>query len=577
MMQRNRKKAENEQHISAFKRIVAVILAVSAALFPLAQMGALLLTATDERFADEFIDSKTFGTIIDAAIETHYDGDGWNFEPRLSDGVHITSNSGDLHLKGHPDGEYFVFEETKTLSFTAQFDSGWSYNSKYSYFFSEDCDAASTKTLADGSVRFTYRAQKGARAAVAELAAACINATADELPRLNIEIDAEFDSVTKDEWIDARFSLQIGTKEFASGNYNGTGKIKGRGNSSWSYPKKPYSIKLDKKASLLDIPKTKKYAVVASYSDLSLMRNYITYKAYQGLLGIDYVPKCEFVDVYLNGEYNGIYILVERISVEKSKVNIEEADAEHISGGYLIEKNVHGRVNYKKEQWFECPYQANQVKDYFVLAEPEAESTDLRGKMLRYLYEYMQKVHNSIMGLSDEPYTEYIDADSWVDFVIVQEVCKNIDGNLKTSCWMYKERDDNKLYMTAPWDFDLAYGLVDWSNADEENNDAADCPTSGTYEDFMIINSSCPWVKKLYEQTEFRALLTERYTYYRATVIAELQALIPEQAAYLSKAEKANNKLWNKNFSAGVEKLQTWLNGRLEWLDGVWLAENKEN
>lgn len=49
------------------------------------------------------------------------------------------------------------------------------------------------------------------------------------------------------------------------------------------------------------------------------MRNYITYKAYQDLIGIDYVPKCEFVDVYLNGKYNGIYILVERISIEKTK------------------------------------------------------------------------------------------------------------------------------------------------------------------------------------------------------------------------------------------------------------------
>lgn len=54
-----------------------------------------------------------------------------------------------------------------------------------------------------------------------------------------------------------KISLQLGTKVFASGNYNGSGKVKGRGNSSWGYDKKPYSIKLDEKASLLDIPKTK--------------------------------------------------------------------------------------------------------------------------------------------------------------------------------------------------------------------------------------------------------------------------------------------------------------------------------
>ena len=69
-------------------------------------------------------------------------------------------------------------------------------------------------------------------------------------------------------------------------------------------------------------------------------------------------------------------------------------------------------------------------------------------------------------------------------------------------------------------------------------------------------------------------MLTERYTCYRTTVIEELQALIPEQAAYLAKAEDANYKLWKKNFSLGVANLQTWLNGRLEWLDEVWLIEN---
>lgn len=78
------------------------------------------------------------------------------------------------------------------------------------------------------------------------------------------------------------------------------------------------------------------------------MRNYITYKAYQDLIGIDYVPKCEFVDVYLNGKYNGIYILVERISIEKNKINIAEADEDNITGGYLIEKNVHRKSELQK-------------------------------------------------------------------------------------------------------------------------------------------------------------------------------------------------------------------------------------
>lgn len=81
-------------------------------------------------------------------------------------------------------------------------------------------------------------------------------------------------------------------------------------------------------------------------------------------------------------------------------------------------------MNYKKDQVFDCPYQANQVKDYFVLEEPEIEDTELRREVLQYLNVYVQRLHNSVMGFSSEQYTEYIDEDSWVDFVIVQEISK---------------------------------------------------------------------------------------------------------------------------------------------------------
>lgn len=96
-------------------------------------------------------------------------------------------------------------------------------------------------------MKFTYRVKKGAKIAVTELTAACVNATADALPRLDISIDCDFESVTKDEWVNAKISLQLGTKTFASGNYNGSGKVKGRGNSSWGYDKNRTQSSLTKR------------------------------------------------------------------------------------------------------------------------------------------------------------------------------------------------------------------------------------------------------------------------------------------------------------------------------------------
>lgn len=81
------------------------------------------------------------------------------------------------------------------------------------------------------------------------------------------------------------------------------------------------------------------------------MRNYVTYKAALSLVGIQYVPKIEFVEVYLNGSYNGVYALVERIDIESTKIDIEEATADNLTGGYIIEKDAGDKVNKNVDPW----------------------------------------------------------------------------------------------------------------------------------------------------------------------------------------------------------------------------------
>ena len=520
------------------------------------------------------IGSVFSGTQSDFDVETENER---VLEPHLSDGVSIVSEPGDRTVLCHVSGDELVFEETKLLTFTAAFDEGWTGSLEYSTFFPGD-GRASSQVNDDGSVTFTFSAEEGGSVALSSWESTCLNAAASALPALYITASVPFEDINRDEWVEASFSLRLGSKEFASGDYDGVGTVKGRGNSSWGYPKKPYSIKLDKKASLLDIPKTKRYAIIPSYYDPSLMRNYITYKGFQDLEGIGYVPRCEFVDVYLNGEYNGIYILVERIDVESSKVDIEEATAENITGGYLIEKDLKGRIDFSDDLWFNCPYWANQTKDYFVCKAPEPDDPELWAQMRAYLENYMQLIHNSIMNGEGEPYTEYVDTSSWVDFIIVQELAKNIDGPMKTSCWMYKDRDDDHLYMTAPWDFDFAYGRVTWTNASEEHNDYYDCPPANTADGFMIINSSNPWMDHLYDTVpEFNLALKERYTQYRHTLIDDLFPMINEQAAYLSIAQEANHELWpvTGSFPTGVVRLRSWLTDRIAWLDEQWLLEDE--
>ena len=522
-----------------------------------------------------------FGVFAPAARAIAPEGEAEVVEitPIAGDGVTLDYDADSFTLTVSDFYGLYRVEQAKTLTLTASFGEGWTYNGTYTEFFPSQQDAVTVTDGADGTKVFTYAAQPGDLISKDELMTVGIYATADELPKLEITASVPFSQIGKDNYVDASFTLTLGTKQFAGGNYEGTGSIKGRGNTSWGQPKKPYSIKLSSKASLLGIPKTKKYAIIPSYSDNSLMRNYMTYKASLMLEGIGYVPKCEFCEVYLNGVYNGIYILVERVSIESNKIDIEEANEDDITGGYLIEKDIDGKIDFSSDQWFNCPYWANQSQDYFVLKEPEPDDPQLLNRMLTYLTNYMQTLHNAVMGISGEDYEDYVDVASWTDFIIIQELAKNIDGNLKTSCYMFKQSGDDHLYMTAPWDFDLAFGnpATTWNNASHQHNDYYDCPDATGTADFMVINSSCPWFDTLYDDhPEFREAIMERYAGYRETMIPRMFSIMNSQAAYLANAMPRDEAKWGVRFETGFNQLKNWFTGRVEWLDSVWLSESEE-
>ncbi|MEG1772118.1 MAG: CotH kinase family protein [Clostridia bacterium] len=520
--------------------------------------------------------------VISPAIADIPQFDTYILNPKLSDGISILES--DLKIKGNLNGTIFTFAETKMLYFTVRFDNGYSFSETYSSFFKNASSNAHVIENSDGTMVFSYNAIQSESVPFSNLNDIHINATAANLPKLEITIDGSFSNINKTDWVVAQFKLTLGTKQFTSGAYEGNGSIKGRGNTSWGDPKKPYSIKLSSKTSLLDIPATKKYAIVANYQDPTLMRNFLTYKAGNDLDGIGYTVKCEFVDVYLNGSYNGVYILVERIDIEKTKVNINEANADNISGGYLIEKDAGDKVDYEKDYWFDAPFQSNPNDDLFTLKAPEPETADgevdhtLINAMLSYLEGYMADVQEAIMSRDSEHCYNYVDMDSWVDFLIMQEITKNVDGNLKTSCYMYKDREDSHLYFTSLWDFDLAYGIASWSNACE-NNDWYDCPEGTGTSDFMVLNSSCPWFLNMYNNyQDFNQKVKEKYSEYRYTLLEDLYNNIDTQAAYIQTAAVANFNLWNNenDFDSSIGTLKTWLDGRLNWLDSHWLNENSD-
>ena len=144
---------------------------------------------------------------------------------------------------------------------------------------------------------------------------------ATNLPTLYINLDngVARSKISHDIYIPGTYSLVVDDNK---GIYNQPLEIKGRGNYSWSFQQKPYNLKLAEKTDLLGMGSAKKWVLVPTYSDKTLLRNFITLNLAVDM-GMQNSPEAKFVDVYINGKYNGLYVLTEKIQIHKNRVNID--------------------------------------------------------------------------------------------------------------------------------------------------------------------------------------------------------------------------------------------------------------
>ena len=278
----------------------------------------------------------------------------------------------------------------------------------------------------------------------------------------------------------------------ADGNVEYDGEldyIKGRGNTTWGLDKKPYNIKLEDKANLFGMCKSKKWSLLANRADVSLLRNSLAFTAAESA-GLAYTPKFEPVDVYVNGEYKGAYILTTRIETDKTRVNIdnledlnEEANSdvdiealprggvyggysgylegtrkwveipnnpEDITGGYIIEMELPNRYDDEISGFVTKNSQA------VIFKSPEYASED----EVVYMASYYQLFEDAVFAEEDlDAIGKYCNIDSLVDSYVFNEWVANHDAGL-TSSYLYKPANDT-LYAGPVWDFDRAFGNCD--------------------------------------------------------------------------------------------------------------------
>ena len=264
--------------------------------------------------------------------------------------------------------------------------------------------------------------------------------------------------------------------------------IKGRGNSTWKLDKKPYNIKFDKKIDLFGLGKAKKFSLLASRYDPSFLRNTFIYDL-SDEIGLYYSSKNQHVDLYVNGEYLGNYLVCESVEVGSSRVDITDLDdlneeanpgvdveaaplagdrsgssagsikyadfqgnPDDISGGYLLEYEFLDRYEPEVSGF------VTKIGQPVVLKSPEYASK----AQVEYISSFWQEFEDALYSENGtnslgKHYTDYIDIDSFAKMYIIEELSMDIDAGL-SSCYFFKDAKSDKIYASPVWDFDLALG-----------------------------------------------------------------------------------------------------------------------
>lgn len=345
----------------------------------------------------------------------------------------------------------------------------------------------------------------------------------------------------------------------------GTLDIRGRGNSTWSMPKKPYRLRLSTATALLGMPANRHWALLANYADKTLLRNDLVFDLARRM-GWRYVPRSQFVHLRLNGSYDGVYQLTEHIRVDPTRVNIPElkrgdTTAAAITGGYLLE------VDQTRGEDFcwDTPRAAMPVcaKNPETLLEPGWEQHQA------YITGYLHATEEALFGSSftnpDVGYAAYIDVPSAVDYFLVNELVKNVDGNLRRSTYLTKPRG-GKLYFGPLWDFDITIGNVNYDFADL---------TIG----WQIRPS--PWFTRLWQDPNFVQRVKLRWQQIRNDgTLAGWRQHILARWDYMSVEQRRNFERWpilttwvwpNRivpgSYDGEMVALQEWLTLRINALD----------
>jgi len=380
-------------------------------------------------------------------------------------------------------------------------------------------------------------------------------------------------------------------------DFNGSIGIEVRGQSSQSWPKKQYALETwdasqqDVDVSLLGLPAESDWVLYAPYIDRSLMRNVLTYQLAREMGR--YASRCRFVELILNGEYQGVYVLMEKIKRDKNRVDIaklepHENSGDDLTGGYIL------KIDKPGDPYFVSaypppgqPYGASYTIDYqYEYPDPDDISSAQEIYIQSEISAFEDMVAGDFFSDPDLGYSKYISTPAFIDFLLSNELAKNVDG-YRLSTFMFRDKDSKGgLWNMGPlWDFNLGYGNANYYGADHWNDFELELLKDQIGSDGFQVPF---WWYAFFEDSAFTRQTHQRWQELRQNIFSEehIFSFIDHVADTLNEAQQRNFEIWVgpgeygggfwpvpdifytfSTYQDEVDYLKEWIGNRLAWMD----------
>ncbi len=403
----------------------------------------------------------------------------------------------------------------------------------------------------------------------------------------NREIPKETPRITADMGI-INNSSGVNNPSDSWNEYSGKISIKIRGETSSNFRKKSFTIELQKSdgsnnnVSILGLPEENDFVIYSPYSDKTMMKNVLTFELFRR--AGHWAPRTRYVEVFVDGDYRGISVLMESLKRDENRVDIDKLtnDSEDITGGYLLRRDKKNDLG--SDEWWTSPVdQPYHERMWYEFFDPEIK--DLTTEQSDYIKGWMNDFDKMMSGNDfDDPqtgYDSYIKTKSFVDMMFVNEISKGIDNYL-FSTYFHKESDEDGGQFVAgpPWDYNMSYGNLNYGNDWDAPEPYGWCYTQG---------SRVYWFERLMEDALYESKTMCRWSMFRSdiyrdeSIIAIIDSCInilgPAVDRNFEKFDILGEYVWPakepipESYSGEVDQLKSWTLDRLEWIDDQWLHE----